>query len=226
MNSQSEQSFAPRKVWASLNESFRLKIVWLALAGLLTTVASPLVTWLTINLSVSGSGNFPFALPSLMIIINGFDATWNVSYGPFSGLRIIHVQLVSLSIAFLSLLMGIFKVVPSKYVRGSLFTVSGILGVSAPIDFAYAMYLQGQQLTQEFQQLTPFLGSLSQPNYAFAVGPGLILATLGPLLLLASGAIVFREKPKEYLSTAHALAQVARAPQPPSNHSKYVLAIG
>jgi len=187
-----ESSPALPMMLPSLEQSLKEKKLWLAIAGIVVTLASSFVTWLTASLSLASVGSFSFA-PSLTVVFSGYDATWNVGYG-LLGFRIIYIQLLSTGIAFLALLLGIFRIAPSKYIRASMILIGGALGVLAPIGFVYAMVSQGQSLNAAFQQLSPIVSSLVQPNYSYALGPGLVLAILGPILLIASGIFVFRER--------------------------------
>lgn len=181
----------------SLQESLKEKKLWVAVAGLVLTLVSSLATWLTASVTLTGSST-QFFSPTLTVVISGYDATWNVTYAPL-GIRIIYFQLLSGAIAFLTVLLGIFKIIPSRTIRGYLLILGGLVGVFAPVEFAYAIIGQGQTLNAQFQRLSPLIGSLVQPNYDFTIGMGLVLAVLGPILLILSGAIVFAEqlrKPK------------------------------
>jgi hypothetical protein len=195
-----ESDSAMRTMLPSLEQTLKQKKLWLALAGIVVTLTSSFVTWLTVSLSLASVGSFSFA-PSLTVVFSGYDATWNVGYGVL-GFRIIYIQLISTGIAFLALLLGIFGIAPSKYIRASMILIGGALGVLAPIGFVNALISQGQSLNAAFQQLSPIVSSLVQPNYSYALGPGLVLATLGPILLLASGIFVFREKKTVSLTSA------------------------
>ena len=180
-----------------LKESLKEKKLWVAVAGVVLTLISSLATWLTVSVALTGSST-QFFSPTLTVVISGYDATWNVTYAPL-GIRIIYSQLLSGAIAFLTVLLGIFRMMPSKALRGYLLILGGVVGVLGPVEFAYAVIGQGQTLNAEFQRLSPLIGSLVQPNYNFTIGTGLVLAVLGPILLIVSGAIVLVEqlrKPK------------------------------
>jgi hypothetical protein len=181
----------------SLQESLKEKKLWVAVAGVVLTLVSSLATWLTVSVTLTGPST-QFFSPTLTVVISGYDATWNVTYAPL-GIRIIYFQLLSGAIAFLTILLGIFRMMPSRTTRGYLLILGGIVGVLAPVEFAYAVIGQGQTLNAQFQRLSPLIGSLVQPNYNFTIGTGLVLGLLGPILWIVSGAIVFVEqlrKPK------------------------------
>ena len=195
MSKLSEPNPAARANSPSLEQTLKQKKFWIAVAGIVATLVSPLLTWLTVTLSLTNAAA-SFFTPTLTVVISGYDATWNVVYGPI-GIRIIYVQLLSTAVAFLTLLLGVFQIISSKYSRGYLLVLGGIVGVVAPIEFAYALVAQGQTLSSQFQQLSPLVGALIQPNYGFTIGAGLVIATLGPLLLITSGVLVLLEKRRE-----------------------------
>src|SRR6266852_345496 len=112
MSKIAESSSALPMMLPSLEQSLKEKKLWLAIAGIVVTLASSFVTWLTVSLSLANLGSFSFA-PSLTVVFSGYDATWNVGYG-LLGFRIIYIQLLSTGLTFLALLLGIFRIAPSK----------------------------------------------------------------------------------------------------------------
>jgi len=151
---------------------------------------SPLLDWVTANFSVP-----PF-IPPQTIVITGYGATWNLTFGGLAILRIIYVQLVVLAIALFAFLLRVFfpSEIP-KRIRGAMLLISGILGLTVPAYFIYVGITQAQQWSAQFQWVIDTLKTLNiQLQYTLSVGPGLILAILGPILLLLSGVLVFREK--------------------------------
>jgi len=173
----------------SLESSFKLKSTWLVIIGAFMVALSPFLNWVTATISIP-----PWISQS--ITITGYDATWNLTFSPLITLRMIYFQFTSLALALIALLLRIFF--PSetpKWIRSTMLMTSGILGVTVPAYFIYVSISQVQQLSSQFRWIIDFLKTLNmQLQYNLSVGPGLILAIAGPILLLISGVFALREK--------------------------------
>jgi len=175
----------------SLKPFLRLKSTWLVLVGAFMVALSPFFDWAV------GTFSFPilFGTP-ITITITGYAATWNLALGPLEIVRMIYFQLASLALAVLALLLRIFLPTETpKRIRSIILLISGILGITVPAYFTYISISQAQQLISQFQWVIDLLKTLNiQPQYSFSIGYGLILAVLGPILLLISGVLILREK--------------------------------
>ncbi len=195
----SSESGRKATVSASFREALGLRSVWLVIIGAALTLASSFGTWLTVNVSVSGSTAFPVPGTALTSVISGQDATWNSPY-LVEGVRVFYVQLLSLSLAFFVIITSAFKLVESRSTKAGELIATGVLGITAPASFVYDVASEGQNISQQLQQFVSSLGPLIKVNYGFTVGPGFVLAFLGPTLLIVSGVIELRRKPKRPLS--------------------------
>jgi len=173
----------------SLKPFLKLKSTWLIIIAALMVAISPFFDWVTASVSIP-------PLYSYTITVTGYDATWNLTFEQQTILRMIYFQLVVLALAVLALLLRIF--LPSqtpKRGRAVMLLISGITGLTVPAYFIYISISQAQQLSSQFKLIIDFLRALNiQLQYNFSVGPGLILAVLGPILLLISVVFVLREK--------------------------------
>lgn len=168
----------------------KLRNTWLVIIGALMIALSPFPDWVTGTIS----GGFPPLVINYPVTITGHDATWNLTLGPLNILRMIYLQIASLALAVLVLLLRIFF--PSetpKWSRSTMLIISGILGVTAPAYFIYVNISRSQQLSSLISQFQ-WAVDLLRIQYNFSVGPGLILAVLGSILMLISGVLVLREK--------------------------------
>ncbi len=213
--SNSESSVGKGTVSVSFREALGLRSIWLVIVGAVLTLASSFGTWLTVNLSVSGPTAFPIPGTALIFVINGQDATWNSPY-LVEGVRIFYVQLLSICLAFFIIIAGVFKLVESRPAKGGELIVAGVVGMTAPASFVLDVASEGQNVSQQVQQFVSSLGPLIKTNYGFTVGPGFVLALLGPTLLIVSGIIELRRKTRRRLSESTTEAPAPEHRQAPS----------
>jgi hypothetical protein len=180
----------------SSSKSFlKLKSTWLVIIGALLMMLSPYFDWMTATVTVPPP--IPF---NHQITMTGYDATWNLTFGPIVILRMICFQLAALAFASLALLLKTFPHLEApKRIRGTLLLISGVLAAIAPIYFINTSISKAQELVSSLTTILTSLGvrlitELFKPQYNISAGPGLILAILGSVLLLVSGLYTLRER--------------------------------
>ena len=187
MNNASKTEEAERSPAFSIKHFFKLKSTWLVILGGLIIAISPLFIWATANVSV------PLLNLNIHVTITGQDAA-NLTLNPLN-MRLTYIQFTSLALAVLVLLLRIFPVGAPRWVRSLMLIIGGIAGEVVPAYFIYAKTAQAQQLISQYQQVISLAKQyFTQVQFSSALGAGLILAILGPILLLTGGILILREK--------------------------------